>query len=104
MSAFSSNQIVNGLIKEAQLIGHRDPLTRATYILRSALSFLTLPILLVIPGILLSLIGSLYVSFVPDMGEKYQKVLKMGLRDSWFYSYLMWQLSLRVPTQEVENL
>lgn len=55
------------------------------------------PILLV-PGVLLANVTFAYVSLVPDMGEKYQKVLKLGLCDSWPFSYLTFQLSKSVDT------
>jgi hypothetical protein len=40
---------------------------------------------LMLPGILAACVGDIYVSLIPDMGEKYQKVLKMGFCDSWPY-------------------
>ena len=43
------------------------------------------PVLLV-PGVILSVIGFEYTAFVPEMGEKYQKLVKLGLRESWPYS------------------
>lgn len=55
-------------------------------------------IFILVPGIIIATIGSVYASFVPDMGEKYQKVLKIGLADSWPYSFLVWKLSSQVCT------
>ena len=51
---------------------------------------------LLLPGILVARVGDIYVSLIPDMGEKYQKVLKMGFCDSWPYTYLVWRRSLDV--------
>ena len=50
---------------------------------------------LLIPGVLLSAIANLYVALVPDMGESYQKQLKMALCDNWPNSYLVWKVSLQ---------
>ena len=46
---------------------------------------------LLVPGVFIAVLADVYVSFVPDMGEKYQKILKMGLCDSWPYSYLVFE-------------
>ena len=48
---------------------------------------------LLVPGVFIALLANVYVSFVPDMGEKYQKVLKLALCDSWPYSYLVFEES-----------
>ena len=40
--------------------------------------------------------NSRWVSLIPDMGEKYQKVLKMGFCDSWPYTFLVFKLSMDV--------
>ena len=53
---------------------------------------ITRPVL-IIPGIVIPTLGGIYVSLIPDMGEHFQKHLKMGLTDSWPYSYLIWQIS-----------
>jgi hypothetical protein len=47
--------------------------------------------LLLVPGVLIAVLADVYVSFVPDMGKKYQKILKMTLCDSWPYSYLVFE-------------
>jgi len=52
---------------------------------------ITRPILLPF-GVVLATIADWYVSLIPDMGEKYQKVLKMAYCDSWPYSYLIFQV------------
>jgi len=54
---------------------------------------ITRPFLL-LPGVVVAVVADVYVSLIPDMGEKYQKLLKMGLCDSWPYSYLVFQLNL----------
>jgi hypothetical protein len=56
------------------------------------------PVLL-LPGVLIAAIGFAYVSLVPDMGEKYQKALKLGLCDSWPFSHLTFRLSLQQASQ-----
>lgn len=56
--------------------------------------------LLIIPGVLLATLAGVYVSLVPDMGEKYQKVLKMGMADTWPYSFLMWKINLELSDVE----
>ena len=48
---------------------------------------------LLVPGVLIAVLADVYVTLVPDMGEKYQKILKMGLCDSWPYSYLVFEES-----------
>ncbi len=49
--------------------------------------------LLLVPGVFIAVLADVYVSFVPDMGEKYQKLLKLALCDSWPYSYLVFEES-----------
>ena len=55
--------------------------------------------ILIIPGVITAFIGSLYVRFVPDMGEKYQKVLKLGYCDAWPWTYTMFRISLTVQDE-----
>ena len=143
-----SNEIVNRLIKEARVLGPRDPLTISAYMLNGILRlaillpsivlvpiftlvlgllvtisfgtllmlfsaiwlpflgiilgsswlWLKIPILrpiLLIPSVIIAVVTFFYVSLIPDMGEKYQKVLKLGICDSWPYSYLVWRLNLK---------
>ena len=49
--------------------------------------------LLVVPGIVVAIIARLYISFIPDMGDKFQKIIKMGLCNSWPYSFLVYGLT-----------
>jgi apolipoprotein N-acyltransferase len=56
---------------------------------------------LLVPGVLIAVLADVYVSFVPDMGEKYQKILKMGLCDSWPYSYLVFEESRNFDAQSM---
>jgi len=51
---------------------------------------------LFLPGIAVAVVSDVYVSLIPDMGEKYQKLLKLGFCDSWPYSFLVYQLNLTV--------
>lgn len=143
-----SNETVNSLVKEAQAIGPRDPLTISAHMLNGILRFvlflpsiILVPIftfvlgalvtisfgtllmlfsviwfpflgillgsswlwlkisilrpILLLPGAIIAVVTFFYVSLIPDMGEKYQKVLKLGICDSWPYSYLVWRLSLK---------
>ena len=48
--------------------------------------------LLLIPGVIVAVVADIYCSLIPDMGEKFQKVLKMGFCDSWPYSYIVFQI------------
>ena len=60
--------------------------------------WLKIPVLrpfLLLPGVIIARVANLYVSLTPDMGEKYQKVLKMGLCDAWPLSLLLFQISIR---------
>ncbi|MFH1140519.1 MAG: hypothetical protein V1724_02360 [Chloroflexota bacterium] len=50
---------------------------------------------LLLPGITIARVADVYISLIPDMGEKYQKVLKMAFCDNWPVSWLLWQISLR---------
>lgn len=52
------------------------------------------PVLL-IPGIFIAVVGYAYCTLVPDMGEKFQKVLKLSFCDSWPYSYLLLKIHNR---------
>ena len=47
---------------------------------------------LLAPGVFIAVLADVYISLVPDMGEKHQKVLKMALCDSWPYSYLVFKV------------
>ena len=49
--------------------------------------------LLILPGLIIAITGSIYCSLMPDMGEKYQKILKMSLCESWPYSYTLLSIS-----------
>ena len=72
-------------------------------ILGSSWLWLKAPILrpiLFLPGIIVALISNVYVSLIPDMGEKYQKLLKLAFCDSWPYSLLVFQLSLKESDPE----
>lgn len=51
--------------------------------------------LLLAPGPLIALIGYAYVSLCPDMGEKYQKAVKLGVCDSWPYSFQVYRVLAR---------
>ena len=48
---------------------------------------------LLVPGVFIAVIADLYTSFVPDMGEKYQKILKLTICNEWPYSYLVFEES-----------
>lgn len=72
-------------------------------LLGSSWMWLKVPILrplLIIPGVLISVAVGIFVSLVPDMGEKFQKVIKMALCDSWPYSYLVFKLSRMVEVED----
>ena len=66
-------------------------------ILGSSWLWLRAPILrpvLILPGVVVAVVSDIYVSLVPDMGEKYQKLLKLGICDSWPYSLIVFKLNL----------
>lgn len=66
------------------------------FTLGTSMLWINVPIMrpiLILPGIVIPTLGSVYVSLMPSMGEHYQKTLKIGLADSWPYSYLIWQIS-----------
>jgi hypothetical protein len=56
--------------------------------------------LLFIPGVLIVLVSDVYVSLIPDMGEKHQKLIKLALCDSWPFSLLVYRLSSTVGQPE----
>ena len=58
--------------------------------------------LILILGVVIAILGNLYTSFVLDMGEKYQKVLKIGLCDSWPHSYNVFRLARYAPQEDSE--
>lgn len=150
-----SNEIVNHLVKEAQRIGPRDPLTLGAYLINGGLRLILFPInlvlvppctfilgigvmitfsalllllsaiwfpllgiilgsswlwlrapisrpVLILPGVIVAVVSDVYVSLVPDMGEKYQKLLKLGICDSWPYSLIVFQLNLKEVQPETE--
>ena len=73
------------------------------FLLGSSWLWIKIPVsrpFLIIPGVLLATLAGVYVSLVPDMGEKYQKVLKMGMADSWPYSFLTYKISLEIHDVE----
>lgn len=45
------------------------------------------------PLVVIPVLASEYVAFTPDMGEKYQKLIKLGLCDCWPYSQLLWDVA-----------
>lgn len=147
------NETIAGLIKQAQIIGPKDPLTVGAFasnlflriilfpinvilvplttfilgilvtltfgLLLIILSLVWLPLfglilgsswlwikvpltrpILFLPGVIIAVVSEFYVSLVPDMGEKYQKLLKLGLCDSWPYSFLVYQLNLAIEQPE----
>jgi len=49
--------------------------------------------ILIIPGICLSVISFYFNNLMPSMGERYQKLLKSSLCDSWPYSSILFELS-----------
>ncbi len=57
------------------------------------------PILL-LPGVIIAEIANLYVSLIPDMGEKHQKLVKLGLCDTWPLTYLMMEFMKENPFEE----
>ena len=48
---------------------------------------------LIVPGVFIAVLSDVYVSFVPDMGEKYQKIVKLAFCDSWPYTFLVFEES-----------
>jgi hypothetical protein len=56
--------------------------------------------ILFLPGVLIVLVSDIYVSLIPDMGEKYQKLIKLALCDSWPFSLLVYRLSLNIEQPE----
>lgn len=64
-------------------------------IMGSSRLWLKVPLLrpLLLPLVLIPPIAFVYVSLVPDMGERFHKQLKLALCDSWPYSYLVYQQS-----------
>jgi hypothetical protein len=57
------------------------------------------PILL-LPGVTIAVVANFYVSLIPDMGEKYQKLIKLAICDNWPYSHIIWRLSLKEAQAE----
>ncbi|MEE9247287.1 MAG: hypothetical protein V3U79_01135 [Dehalococcoidia bacterium] len=67
--------------------------------------WLKVPILrpvLLLPGLAVATLARVYVSLIPDMGEHYQKVLKMGFCDSWPHSLTLYRLSSKVEKAYAE--
>lgn len=66
------------------------------YLLGTGWLWIKIPVLrpfLIIPSVLVAVVGNIYVAFMPDMGERFQKQFKGVLCDSWPYSWLIFQLS-----------
>lgn len=57
---------------------------------------------LIFPGVLLSAVANIYIAMVPDMGQSYQKQLKMIICNLWPYSYLVWKVALRYTEAAAE--
>lgn len=67
-------------------------------LLGSSWLWVNIPILrpiLLLPGVVIAVVTDAYVCLIPDMGEKYQKLVKLAICDNWPSSYIIWQLSLK---------
>ena len=67
-------------------------------ILGSSWLWLKIPILrpiLLLPGVVIAVVVNFYVALIPDMAEKYQKLIKLAICDNWPYSHIVWRLSLK---------
>jgi len=55
--------------------------------------------LLFLPGLIITITGMIFCSLMPDMGEKYQKIEKMSLCNSWPYSYTFFSISKNIDIE-----
>ena len=68
--------------------------------------WIAVPILrpLLFPLVVLPVAAFAFVSLVPDMGERNQKLVKMGLCESWPVTQHFWDLSMESPDFPEESL